>query len=107
MPPAAIVLAHCAWSALPIGGVAHRFPRANILAHRTQKIYRMVRILSRQGKATNGSFGAFFMPYEKNKKRQTEQFGALRLFSSQSPVNLALQTGNGNTLKKDDGHIKN
>jgi hypothetical protein len=41
----------------------------------------------------------FLMPYEKNKKRRTKQFGALRLFSSQSPINLALQTGNGNTLK--------
>ncbi len=57
-------------------------------------------LLSREGEATNGSFGAFFMPYEKNKKRRTEQFGSLRLFSSQSPINLALQTGNGNTLKK-------
>jgi hypothetical protein len=33
------------------------------------------------------------------KKRRTEHFGAPRLFSSQSPVNWALQTGNGNTLK--------
>ncbi len=39
-------------------------------------------------------------PYKKNKKRRTEQFGALRLFSSKSPVYLAFQTGNGNTLKK-------
>ncbi len=38
-------------------------PRANILAHRTQKMYINVRILSRQGEATNGSFGAFFIPY--------------------------------------------
>jgi hypothetical protein len=29
-----------------------------------------------------------------------EQFGAPRLFSSQSPINWELQTGNGNTLKK-------
>jgi hypothetical protein len=59
-------------------------------------MYRNVRILSRPGEATNESFaGAFFMPYEKKKKRQTEQLGALRLFSSQSPINLALQTGNG------------
>ncbi len=33
------------------------------------------------------------------KKRRTKQFGAPRLFSSQSPINWALQTGNGNTLK--------
>jgi hypothetical protein len=52
------------------------------MAHRTQKIYRNVRTLSRQGEATKGSFGAFFMPYENNEKRRTEQFGALRLFSS-------------------------
>jgi hypothetical protein len=76
-----ILLPHCAWSAVPTGGGAHRC--ANILAHRTQKIYRNVRILSRQGEVTNGSFGAFFMLYEKNKKRRTEQLGALCLFSSQ------------------------
>jgi hypothetical protein len=34
------------------------------------------------------------------KKRQTKQFGAPRLFSSQLPINWALQTGNGNTVKK-------
>jgi hypothetical protein len=34
------------------------------------------------------------------KKRWTEHFGAPRLFSSQSPINWALQTGKGNTLKK-------
>ncbi len=33
-------------------------------------------------------------------KRRTEQFGAPRLFSYQSPINWALQTGNGNTLQK-------
>ncbi len=95
--PKKIFLAHCAWSALPIGGGVHRC--ANILAHRTQKIYGNVRILSRQDEATNGSFGALIMPYETNKKKRTKQFGALRLFSSQSPINLALQTENGNTLK--------
>ncbi len=57
-----------------------------LLADRTQKMYRNVRILSRLDK--------------KNKKRLTEQFRALRLFSSQSPINLALQTGNGNTLQR-------
>ena len=36
----------------------------------------------------------------KFKKRRTEQFGAPRLFSYQSPINRALQTGNGNTLHK-------
>jgi hypothetical protein len=61
-------------------------PPPLLLADRTQKMHRNVRILSRQDK--------------KNKKRRTEQFGALRLFSSQSPINLALQTANGNTLKK-------
>jgi hypothetical protein len=61
-------------------------PAPLLLADQTQKMHRNVRILSRQDK--------------KNKKRRTEQFGALRLFSSQSPINLALQTGNGNTLKK-------
>jgi hypothetical protein len=61
-------------------------PAPLLLADRTQKMYRNVKILSRQDK--------------KNKKRRTEQFGALRLFSSQSPINLALQIGNGNTLKK-------
>ena len=79
-----ILLAHSVWPALPIGGGGHRC--ANILADRTQKIYRNIKILSRQDKKT--------------KKRRTEQFRALRLFSSQSPINLALQTGNGNTLQK-------
>jgi hypothetical protein len=37
---------------------------------------------------------------EIKKKRRTKQFGAPHLFSSQSPINSALQTGNGNTLKK-------
>ena len=37
---------------------------------------------------------------KKIKKRRTEHFGAPRLFSSQSPINWALQTGNGNTSKK-------
>ena len=37
---------------------------------------------------------------KKFKKRRAEHFGAPRLFSSQSPINWALQTGNGNTLKK-------
>ena len=37
---------------------------------------------------------------KKFKKRRTEHFGAPRLFSSQSPINWALHTGNGNTLKK-------
>jgi hypothetical protein len=37
---------------------------------------------------------------KKFKKRRTEHFGAPHLFSSQSPINWALQTGNGNTLKK-------
>ena len=78
------LLAHWAWSVLPIGGGGHRC--ANILADRTQKMYRNVSILSRQDK--------------KNKKRRAEQLGALRLFSSQSPINLAIQTGNGNTLQK-------
>jgi hypothetical protein len=88
------LLASCVWSALPIGGEGHRCaniladrcPPPLLLADRTQKMQGNVRILSRQDK--------------KNKKRRTEQFGALRLFSSQSPINLALQTGNGNTLKK-------
>jgi hypothetical protein len=31
---------------------------------------------------------------------RTEHFGAPCLFSSQSPINWALQTGNGNTLQK-------
>jgi hypothetical protein len=61
-------------------------PAPLLLADQTQKMYRNVRILSRQDK--------------KNKKRRTEQFGALRLFSSQSPINLALQTGNRKTLQK-------
>ena len=61
------LLAYHAWSTLPIGGGRHRC--ANILADRTQKIYRNIKILSRQDK--------------KNKKRRTEQFGALCLFSSQ------------------------
>ncbi len=34
------------------------------------------------------------------KKRQTKHFGAPRLFSHQSPINWALQKGNGNTSKK-------
>jgi hypothetical protein len=65
------LLVHCAWSALPIGGGGHRC--ANILAHRCpprqywrtehKNLFRNVRILSRQGEATNGSFGAFFMLY--------------------------------------------
>ncbi len=33
-------------------------------------------------------------------KRRTEHFSAPRLFSSLSPINWALHTGNGNTLKK-------
>jgi hypothetical protein len=33
------------------------------------------------------------------KKRRTEHFSAPRLFSSRSPINWALQTGNGNTWK--------
>jgi hypothetical protein len=33
-------------------------------------------------------------------KRRTEQFGAPRLFSYQSPINWALQTGNRNRLQK-------
>ncbi len=37
---------------------------------------------------------------KKFKKRRTEQFGVPHLFSYQSPINWALQTGNGNTLKK-------
>jgi hypothetical protein len=36
---------------------------------------------------------------KEKKKRRTKQFGAPHLFSSQSPINSALQTGNGNTLK--------
>jgi hypothetical protein len=61
-------------------------PALLLLADRTQKMHRNVRILRMQDK--------------KNKKRRTEQFGALCLFSSQSLINLVLQTGNGNTLKK-------
>jgi hypothetical protein len=33
------------------------------------------------------------------KKRRTEHFSAPRLFSSRSPINWALQTGNGNAWK--------
>jgi hypothetical protein len=39
-------------------------------------------------------------------KWRTEHFGAPHLFSWQSPINWALQTGNGNTQKKDEGCIK-
>ncbi len=87
------LLAHCVWSALPIGGGGHQCaniqvgpmsPAPLLLADRTQKMYRNDRILCS-------------MPY---KKRRTEQYGALRLFSSKSPIYLALQTGNGNRLKK-------
>ncbi len=34
------------------------------------------------------------------KKKRTEHFDAPRLFSYQSPINWALQRGNGNILKK-------
>jgi hypothetical protein len=64
-------------------------PAPLLLADRTQKMYKML-----------GFWVGKARPYKKNKKSRTEQFGALRLFSSQSPINPALQTGNGNTLKK-------
>jgi hypothetical protein len=88
---------HCLLAERDIGAPIYwrtDVPSPLLLADQTQKMHRNVRILSRQVK--------------KNKKRRTEQFNALRLFSSQSPINLALQTGNGNTLKKkDECHIKN
>jgi hypothetical protein len=42
--------------------------------------------------------GLFNKKIEKNGR--TEHFGALHLFSWQSPNNWALHTGNGNMLKK-------
>jgi hypothetical protein len=51
---------------------------------------------------TDGGFTSNMVGQNKRnkKKRRTKQFGAPHLFSSQSPINSALQTGNGNTLKK-------
>jgi hypothetical protein len=59
------LLAHYVWSTSPIGGGGHRcasiqywrtdVPCAITIADRTQKMYRNVRILSRQGEVTNGS----------------------------------------------------
>jgi hypothetical protein len=66
-------------------------PCANILADRTQKNRKNVRILNGPG---GGSFGAPIIDEKKFiyqkinvKKKRTEQFGAPRLFSSQSPIN--------------------
>ena len=49
-----------------------------LLADRTQKMHRNVRILRRQDK--------------NNKKRRTKQFGALRLFSSQTTATYKKKT---------------
>ncbi len=45
--------------------------------------------------------------HAKNKKRRTEQFSALRLFSSQAPINLAYKQETEIRWRTDDGHIKN
>ena len=69
------LLEHCVWSALPIGAPMSLATSINVI------------ILNMNA---GGSL----------KKRRTEPFGALHLFSWQSPINWALQTGNGNTSKK-------
>jgi len=80
------LLAHRAWSALPIGGGGHRC--ANKLAH-----------WKRNNLHVNNAGGveAYILHVS---KRHTEQFGPPRLFSYQSPINWALLTGHGNTLQK-------
>jgi hypothetical protein len=76
------LLAHCVWSALPIGrsGTLVRqyiggpmSPAPLLLADRTQKMYRNVRILIRQDK--------------KNKKRRTEQLLCFAYFQANRLLN--------------------
>jgi hypothetical protein len=99
-----ILLAHCARSALPIGGGGHRC--ANILAHRCTPRHYFWRtdphctptllMLERNTPSVFSiSCNKFHIAYW-----WTKHFGAPCLFSSQLPVNRALQTGNGNTLRK-------
>ncbi len=93
-----IFLTHRAWSALPIGGGGHRC--ANILAHRcTPRHYTLHAHTTSVRKGYTFRFSTscnkFHIAYWR-----TEHFGAPCLFSSQSPINWALQMGNGNTLRK-------
>ncbi len=86
------LLAHCVWSGLPIGGGGHRC--ANILTHRSHPAH-----WKRNNLHVNyaGDVEAYILHVS---KRRTEQFGAPRLSSYHSPINWALQTGNGNMLQK-------
>ncbi len=99
-----MVLAHCAWSALTIGGGGHWC--ANILAHwctprhyywRTDPLCTPTLLVLEGDTSSDFSISCnkFHIAY-----RRTEHFGAPCLFSSQSPINWAIQTGNGNTLRK-------
>ncbi len=86
-----IVLAHCAWSALTTGGGGrHYYWRTDPPCTPT--------LLVLEGDTSSDfsiSCNKFHIAYWR-----TEHFGAPCLFSSQSPINWALQTGNGNTLRK-------
>ncbi len=144
--------AHCARSALPIGGgghrsaniLAHRSPRANSISAQKKKhlqVHRVNRVLgffssrpnwdppplnrrwvcppfSTRGDTLAYRRGGGLGPNTRGQTLwysryisctlakfhiaywRTEHFGAPCLFSSQSPINWAFQTGNGNTLKK-------
>ncbi len=83
------LLAHCAWSPLPIGGEGHWC--ANILAHRSALHAHTTSVR----KGYTSDFSISFTAYWR-----TKHFGAPCLFSSQSPIYCALQTGNRNTLRK-------
>ena len=74
-----ILLAHCAWSPLPIGGGGHRC--ANILAHRST-LHAHTTIVRKGHTDFSISCNKFHIAYWR-----TEHFGAPCLFSSQSPIN--------------------
>jgi hypothetical protein len=87
-----ILLAHCAWSAVPTGGGGHRC--ANILAHRSTLHAHTTSVRKEYTIRFFNIMYKFHIAYWR-----TEHFGAPCLFSSQSPINRALQTGNENTLR--------
>jgi hypothetical protein len=89
------LLAHCAWSPLPLDGGGHRC--SNILAHRSTLHAHTTSV--RKG-YTFRFFNIMYIVQFHIAYWRTEHFGAPCLFSSQSPIYCALQTGKGNTLRK-------
>jgi hypothetical protein len=74
---------------------APRAPCANILALRGPPARPLLVLERDKSLDFSISCNKFHIAYWR-----TEHFGAPCLFSSQSPINWALQTGNGNTLRK-------